>query len=1301
MTTRSVRTQLLLGIAVVVMLTVLLFAAAVWRLILLPAENQLAARDMDHAATAASSQVRSLVESLERIVQTTRQWGASGQLSIGDHEEFNNLVLPLILNRPEIDAALLASEDGQEIFLLRTERGWDNRLTDIAKRPAAQRWVHWDRGGGFLSEETRGGGDYDPRRRPWFTGAMALASDDGVHWTEPYVFFTTRQLGITASARWTDRRTGKRYVIAFDVALRNLSRLTTALGVGEVGRVAILSEDGRLLSMPRHPAIRGEEDVKARLLKTPAEAGFEVHATAQPLWEAAGRPASTPLQFTYRGEAWFAHFDTVPVGAARFVVAAVAPRSDFALARPWHLAAIAAIFLAALAVAMLSADVGARRLARTVRDLTRESERIGNLDLERPVAVHARSSELVALAAAQEKMRRALLEATRDLERKVEERTREIQDAQAALRAASDEQQAVFESATVGIALIRNRVIESCNRKLEELFGYRSGEFAGKPTRAWYTSEEEYHRGGEEVYAQLARGETHQREQQLQRKDGSRFWCRLSGRAVDPADPAKGTVWIIDDVTVEHEASAAMREARRLAEEATHAKSGFLANMSHEIRTPMNAIIGLSHLALKTSLDAKQRDYVSKIHNAGTSLLGIINDILDFSKVEAGKLNIESAPFRLDEVLDTASSLVAQNAADKGLELVFDVAPDVPQGLIGDPLRIGQIVTNLLSNAIKFTERGEIGVRIRCAEHTGEKVQLRVEVADTGIGMTREQAARLFQAFSQADGSTTRKYGGTGLGLAISRRLVEMMGGTIWVESEPGVGSTFGFTAWLGVGGEDAGRRRVLPAALNRARALVVDDNPSAREILGELLRTLGLSVGAVASGEEALDSISAADADHPFDLVLLDWKMPGLDGIETTRRIRSGRTAAHPLRLVMVTAFGREDLRAEAEAAGIDAFLVKPVSRSTLVDALVGLFAPEEAEIAHAAAAADAPPALAGARVLLAEDNEINQQIAVELLEGAGVAVDVAQTGREVLERLERAPQAYDAVLMDLQMPDMDGLEATRRLRADARFAALPIIAMTAHAMAEERERCFAAGMVDHIAKPLEPQAMFRTLARWTKGRRAAASTPKRSVGAAAELPRIDGLDAAAGLRRVGGKRDLYCRLLRRFSGNQADAARRVREALAAGERATAEREAHTVKGVAANLGLTTLSGFAAALEGAIRTANGEQPALAAFERALERAVAALDVLPVSGDEGGAVPAATVAPASGPELGELVRLLEAGDGEAVDYLAQRAAALRAAFRGGEFAAIEQAVQSFEFDAALDRLRAAAARAGIALQERS
>src|SRR5829696_7856122 len=436
------------------------------------------------------------------------------------------------------------------------------------------------------------------------------------------------------------------------------------------------------------------------------------------------------------------------------------------------------------------------------------------------------------------------------------------------------------------------------------------------------------------------------------------------------------------------EQKADLAVAKEKAEGATQMKSMFLANMSHEIRTPMNAIIGLSYLALKTPLNAKQRDYVSKVHNAGTSLLAIINDILDFSKIEAGRLDIETTDFQVDEVIGSVVTLTAQKAHEKGLEFLADVSPAIPEQLRGDPLRLSQVLTNLVNNAVKFTERGEIRLKIEQLARTGDKVQLKFSVRDTGIGMTREQSEKLFQAFSQADMSTTRKHGGTGLGLTISRRLVELMGGEIWLESEAGAGSTFAFTLWLEVGhGVDA--QRVVPGRLQALRVLVVDDNAAAREILVESLKSLTERADAVSSGPEAVAAIRERDEDPPYDVVFMDWRMPGMDGLQAARLIKNDGALRTQPAIIMVTAFGREEVREEAEALELDGFLVKPVTKSMLVDSLVHVFATEaEAGTVASPIADDAPAPLAGVRILLAEDNAINQQIAVELLQGVGAAV-------------------------------------------------------------------------------------------------------------------------------------------------------------------------------------------------------------------------------------------------------------------------------------------------------------------------
>jgi two-component system, sensor histidine kinase and response regulator len=790
--------------------------------------------------------------------------------------------------------------------------------------------------------------------------------------------------------------------------------------------------------------------------------------------------------------------------------------------------------------------------------------------------------------------------------------------------------------------------------------------------------------------------------------DGRVVWIHALGHVVKDASGKPTDMFgVTQDITDFKQLEADLVGARRKAEEATEMKSMFLANMSHEIRTPMNAIIGLSHLALKTPLTPKQRDYVGKIHNAGTSLLTVINDILDFSKIEAGRLDIESIPFGLDNVIQQVAVVTGEKAHEKGLEFLVDVPHGIPQNLVGDPLRLGQVLTNLVNNAVKFTTHGEIRVKGELLERTGDKVKLRFSVRDTGMGMSPDQVARLFQPFTQADMSTTRKHGGTGLGLTISRRLVEMMGGQIWLESTPGAGSTFIFTAWFGLG---AAAGHVVPAELMRLSALVVDDNPAARDIISEALAGVVARVDAVSGGAEAVAAVKQHDTNAPYDVIFMDWRMPEVDGLTATRLIKQDPALRRKPAVVMVTAFGREEVREEAERLDIDGFLVKPVTKSMLVDTLVTLFSPAQGETASASAAAEERGVrLDGLRVLLVEDNEINQQVAVELMEGVGVAVDVAHHGRQAVEMLEAVgdPVPYHVILMDVQMPEMDGYQATARIRSQERFDRLPIVAMTAHATVEERQRCVAAGMVDHVTKPIDPAALYAVLVRFRPDGLAPERTPapaKREPSPGG-LPAMDGLDTAQGLRRVAGNRSLYVSLLGQFLAGQVDAAEKIRESLDRGDRAVAERLAHTVKGVAGNLAAGPVQAAAGALEKAIR--DGVEPArLEALRTSLADALArlssvlrpALEALAPS-LQASLTPAVTP-PADPSVLGPLVerwaRLLAECDAGTVDGLEREGALLSALFGGSEaFAGFASQVKAYDFESALEALRRAAGEKGI------
>ncbi len=570
-------------------------------------------------------------------------------------------------------------------------------------------------------------------------------------------------------------------------------------------------------------------------------------------------------------------------------------------------------------------------------------------------------------------------------------------------------------------------------------------------------------------------------------------------------------VAIKHDVTQQIKSEEKLREAHTAAEEANKSKSEFLANMSHEIRTPMNAVIGMSYLALKTELTPRQRDYVEKIQSSAQSLLGIINEILDFSKIEAGKLEMEFVNFHLDDVLNHLASTIGSKGEEKNLELLFSTSKEVHPCLIGDPLRLRQILTNLVSNAIKFTESGEVLLSTELLKEEEDRVMLRFSIKDTGIGVTAEQAASLFKSFSQADASITRKYGGTGLGLIICKRFVEKMGGKIQMKSELGKGSVFSFTAWFGRGTKERRKYRLSSAELKGTRVLVVDDNVSSREVFKQALESFCFKVTSVPSGEEALTTLKEACPGNPFDLALLDYAVPDMDGIETVRRINTDPNIFPKPRVIMFTTYAMDEVRRMAEEVKPDGFLTKPVTMSTLFTAVMNAFGKKGGKIIRPsekmAVDLEALKEITGARILLVEDNEVNRQVTMELLYLlGGLIVSIAENGKEAVEMVKK--EEFDGVLMDVQMPVMDGLTATREIRnweqekqksededdksetADFKSQIsnqkskirIPIIAMTAYAMKHDVEKCLEAGMDDHVAKPVEIREFYKKLCKWIK---------------------------------------------------------------------------------------------------------------------------------------------------------------------------------------------------------------------------
>lgn len=940
----------------------------------------------------------------------------------------------------------------------------------------------------------------------------------------------------------------------------------------------------------------------------------------------------TTIVFKKEGYRFFCQMAEIfPAHLQRIIVGRAIPESII-LEETYRAAATFALTSgAAFLLAVLAAWVISRRISGPLELLSWNVARIREGDTSVRMENVNGKDELSRLARGFNGMAEQIALNRQTLETKVEERTRQLNESRkAALSLMQDARDEIAERKRVEEQLRKlSRAteqspagivvtdfegnIEYVNSRFCEMTGYSESEALGENPRILKSSKQ-----SDDVYNDLwttiLRGEDWHGEIQNRKKSGELYWARISISPIRDEDGAVTSfVAVQEDITHQKQAEEELAAAKQAAEDANQAKSDFLANMSHEIRTPMNAVMGMTHLALKTDLTAKQENYLRQIDRAAKNLLHVINDILDFSKIEAGKLDMESMPFDLRRVVEHLTSMLGGTALKKNLEFLVHTESDVPVNLVGDSLRLGQVLLNLTQNAIKFTEKGEVIVSIGVEEKAEDRVKLRFSVKDTGIGLTAEQQARLFHAFEQADTSITRKYGGTGLGLAISRRLVEMMGGKIRVESESGQGTVFSFTAEFDVV-STASLHQLLPDTdLRGLKLLLVDDNQAVRDVVGKILVSMTFNVTTAEGGAQALEILRSVPSDQPFQLVLMDWKLKELDGLRVASEIRKDTHLSVQPKIVMFT--GHQEVEFMIRNTGwLDGFVMKPLTCSSLFDAIMAAFGKDHVRKDLTQTADSAKETLnlgRDAELLLVEDNEINQDVARELLEQAGLKVTIVESGERAVSAVKTTN--YDLILMDVQMPGMDGYEATRQIRKwqaeHPDQPKTPIIAMTAHAMKSDQEKSLKAGMDAHITKPIDPDLLYSTLKKWLSAEKTAdipSDSKSQKKDENIELD-IEGLDVQQGLKYSAGRPDLYLSLLNKFVKSRDGLADKLRQEIRDGEVKAAEREIHSLKSLLGTLGAASLQKQAEELENSGENGKYDEILLSQFLQNFNRFYAAL----------------------------------------------------------------------------------------------